>query len=171
MPRDHPKSQIRFKGLTQSDREAFMKNVILSAIIACAPIAALADVFVIADDKDGVPMVEVTEAPALAEVPEVNGNANAGFSYAQLWSGMDGFQIFKGRIAAGGSVGSHDGPDTYVAYIVSGSGTMGNDAPDGSMASSFDSGPGDVIVFGPGTMHHWVNGDEDVVFIGFQRPD
>ncbi len=148
-----------------------MKHLVLAALFALAPVAAAADVHVITDDANGVPQVVSTAPPALAEVPEINGSANEGFTYAQLWSGMEGFQVFEGRIAPGGRIVSHDGPDTYVAYIVSGSGTMGNDAPDGSMASSFEFGPGDVIVFGPGTMHHWVNGDEELMFIGFQRPN
>lgn len=25
-----------------------------------------------------------------------------------------------------------------------------------------------MIVFGPGTMHHWVNGPEETAFVGFQ---
>ncbi|TMV87150.1 hypothetical protein FGG78_19155 [Thioclava sp. BHET1] len=149
-----------------------MKNVLIAAIVALVPATtAVAEVFVITDDQAGVSKVETMEAPALANVPEVNGNANKGFTYAQLWAGMDGFQVFEGRIAADGFVGSHDGPDAYVAYIVSGQGTMGNDGPDGKTDSTFTFGPGDVIVFGPGTMHHWSDITEDVVFVGFQRPD
>lgn len=148
-----------------------MKHLFLAALFALVPNAAAADIHVITDDANGVPQVVSMAQPTLVDVPEINGKANDGFTYAQLWSGMAGFQVFEGRIAPGGRIVSHDGPDTYVAYIVSGSGTMGNDAPDGSMASSFAFGPGDLIVFGPGTMHHWINGDEELVFIGFQRPN
>ncbi|PCH99048.1 MAG: hypothetical protein COB84_00285 [Rhodobacteraceae bacterium] len=146
-----------------------MRRILYAVTAALFPVMATADIYVVTDDAAGIPKVKALEAPALTEIPEIAGMANEGFSYAQLWSGMDGYKMFEGRVAAGGKIVSHDGPDTYVGYIVSGHGTMGNDAPDGSMDSSFDFGPGDVIVFGSGTMHHWVNGDEELVFIGFQR--
>lgn len=151
--------------------EDIVKKTIPGLLLALVPAAALADVHVILDDAQGVPQVQTSAAPALTAIPEIAGKANEGFSYGQLWSGMEGYKVFEGRVAPGGKIVSHEGPDTYIAYIVSGHATMGNDAPDGSMASKFDFGPGDVIVFGPGTMHHWVNGDEELVFIGFQRAD
>ncbi|WP_165978893.1 cupin domain-containing protein [Antarcticimicrobium luteum] len=146
-----------------------MKRIICAAAMACLPAMANAEIHVITDDANGVPHVETTPSPAMSDVPEIGGKANAGFSYARLWSGMEGFEVFEGHIAPGGRIVSHDGPDTYIGCIVSGHGTMGNDAPDGTTVSRFDFGPGDVIVFGPGTMHHWVNGDEELVFIGVQR--
>jgi mannose-6-phosphate isomerase-like protein (cupin superfamily) len=146
-----------------------MKQILCAIVAALLPGFALADVYVIGDDAAGVPQVEILAAPALSDVPEIGGMANQGFSYAQLWGGMDGFKVFEGRIAPGGKIVSHEGPDTYIGYIVSGHGTLGNDAPDGTMASSIEFGPGDVIAFGPGTLHHWVNGDEELVFVGFQK--
>lgn len=146
-----------------------MKRILCTAATALLPVISMADVYVITDDAGGMPRFKTLESPALTEVPKIGAVANKGFSYAQLWSGMHGYNVFEGRIAPGGSIASHDGPETYIAYIVSGRATMGNDAPNGSMDSSFDFGPGDVIAFGPGTMHHWVNGDEELVFVGFQR--
>lgn len=148
-----------------------MKNVIFLAATLIVPSIATAEIFAVTDNAEGIPKFEVIAAPALTEVPEIAGMANEGFSYARLWSGMDGYKVFEGRVAPGGKIVSHDGPDTYIAYIVSGQGVMGNDAPDGSTDSSFEFGPGDVIAFAPGTMHHWLNGDDELVFIGFQRLD
>lgn len=146
-----------------------MKRLLTLSVALWLPVVASADIFVVEDDAAGIPQMTVTEAPALTEIPEIAGQANDGFSYGLMWQGMEGHMLFEGRVAPGGKIVSHDGPDPYVAYIVAGHGTMGNDAPDGSIASSFDFGPGDWIVFHPGTMHHWVNGDEELVFIGFQR--
>ena len=146
-----------------------MKAAVFAIMASWAPLALAAEVFVISDNNSGVPEFETLSAPELVEVPEIGGDANTGFSYAQLWAGLEGFQVFKGRIQPQGKIVSHDGPETYVAYIVSGSGTMGNDGPNGDKVSSFKFGPGDVIVFGPDTMHHWEVDDEEVVFIGFQR--
>lgn len=146
-----------------------MKHILCTVAAILLPAISMADVYVVVDDAAGIPRVKTLEAPVLTEVPEIGGKANEGFTYAQLWSGMDGYKVFEGRIAPGGLIVSHDGPDTYIAYIVSGHATMGNDAPDGTQSSSFNFGPGDVIAFGPGTKHHWVNGDEELFFVGFQR--
>ncbi len=83
---------------------------------------------------------------------------------------MGRHQVFEGPIAPKSKIVSHDGPDTYIAYIVAGHGVKGNNAPDGSQASNFEFGTGNVVVFGPGTMHDWKNGDKQITFIGFQRP-
>lgn len=115
-----------------------MKHSLIAATALLWPGLAAAEVFVITDDAEGVPKLETLESPSLSEVPEINGEANDGFTYAQLWSGMEGVTVFEGRIALAGRIVSHDGPETYVAYIVSGGGTMGNDAPDGSTDSTFD---------------------------------
>ncbi len=148
-----------------------MKNVVFLAATLIMPSLALANIFEVTDNAEGIPDIEVIAPPSLTEVPEIGSMTNEGFSCAQLWSGMDGYKVFEGRGASGGKIVSHDGPDTYIAYIVSGHGVMGNDAPDGTLVSRFEFGPGDVIAFGPGTMHHWINGGEELIFIGFQRLD
>lgn len=145
-----------------------MKPVLLAAALL-APSLAGAEIFEVTDDANGVPQFTVTEAPELTAIPEIAGNANEGFEYGQIWSGLDGYMVFEGRVAPGGHIVSYEGPDTYIGYIISGQGTIGIDGPDGQLVSRFEFGPGDTIVFGPGTMHHWVNGDEELVFIGVQR--
>ncbi len=48
------------------------------------PMMALSDAFVISDDESGIPEFEKISTPALAELPEINGEANTGITYAQL---------------------------------------------------------------------------------------
>lgn len=141
----------------------------LSAVLALSAPAA-AEVYVITDDENGNPLTETIQDPAMTEVPEIAGTPNKGFTHAMRWTGMDGFRVSEGRIAPGGTIATHDGPDTYILYVVSGKGALVMVADDGAETSRVNYKPNDVIVFGPGTLHHWVNSDEEFVFIGVEKP-
>ena len=137
-------------------------------MIATAPVWA--EVYVIEDGAGDKPLVIEKDDPALADVPDINGLPNEGFSYATRYiTAGTGLRVHHGRVEANGSIAVHEGANVYVLYVVNGSGRLFNTDPDGEVTSEVLYKANDIIVFREGTLHGWKNGEEQFDFIGFEQ--
>src|SRR5882757_3915636 len=109
-------------------------------------------------------------------IPDIDGRPNKGFSYGALYTvapgSIDiskGINVMRGRVESNGSIATHEGPQeqTYVLYVISGTGKMTLHDKDGKKYGDITYKPDDVILFSPHTWHGWVNGDKPFEFIGF----
>lgn len=119
--------------------------------------------------KSGATAPEVTKSDfSLAPVPEIEGRANAGFSYGSVFDIQDrGLSIARGHFDANGLVTPHKTRNVYVVFIVRGSGRLvlfgENQKP-----NEINFKAGDVIVLPPATLHQWRNGSEPFDFVGVE---
>lgn len=106
---------------------------------------------------------------ALSEIPEIEGKANAGFSYGNAFSVAGrGVTVARGHFEPGGFVTPHRTRNLYIVHVVRGSGMLKLFDDSGS-THSIQFAPGDVIVLPPATMHQWANGDDDPFdFVGIE---
>jgi quercetin dioxygenase-like cupin family protein len=150
----------------------------LGAVVALA-IAAPAfagDLMSIEVDPSGKAIVVNMEAGKLAPTPDIGGRPNKGFNYGALYqvppNSIDiskGINVMRGHVDANGSIALHEGPaeQTYVLYVISGTGKMTLNDKDGEQYDYITYKPDDVILFRPHTWHSWVNGDTPFEFLGF----
>jgi quercetin dioxygenase-like cupin family protein len=80
-----------------------------------------------------------------------------------------GINVMRGHVDANGSIALHEGPaeQTYVLYVISGTGKMTLNDKDGKQYGEVTYKPDDVLLFNPHTWHGWVNGDTAFEFLGF----
>jgi quercetin dioxygenase-like cupin family protein len=150
----------------------------LGAVVALA-IAAPAfagDLMSIEVDPSGKAIVVKMEPGKLAPTPDIGGRPNKGFNYGALYqvppNSIDiskGINVMRGHVDPNGSIALHEGPaeQTYVLYVISGTGKMTLNDKDGKEYDYITYKPDDVILFRPHTWHSWVNGDTPFEFIGF----
>lgn len=150
-----------------------MRKFVLSACFglgfAAAP-ALAGDVYVIENAAGKKPVVIQKDSFALGDVPAMGeGKPNQGFKYGTaLELAGTGVQIARGHVDAGGTVATHEGPQQYLLYVISGTGTLGLVDKDGTTTvAEVKYKPDDLIVFQPNTMHNWTNaGDTAMEFLG-----
>lgn len=139
-------------------------------LTTCLASAASAEVYVVQDSLGDKPIVVQKDDAALAEVPDIGGLPNKGFSYATRYiTTATGVRVQRGHVEPGGTIAIHESPNVYVLYVVNGTGKLINVAADHSETSSITYKPDDIIVFEEGTLHHWANGDQPFDFIGFEQ--
>ncbi len=150
----------------------------LGAVVALA-IAAPAfagDLTSIEVDPSGKAIAVKKEPGKLAPIPDIGGKPNKGFNYGALYqvkpNSIDigkGINVMRGHVDANGSIALHEGPaeQTYVLYVISGTGKMTLNDKDGKRYGDITYKPDDVILFQPHTWHSWVNGDTPFEFLGF----
>jgi quercetin dioxygenase-like cupin family protein len=150
----------------------------LGAVVALA-IAAPAfagDLTSIEVDPSGKAIAVKKEPGKLAPIPDISGIPNKGFNYGALYqvppNSIDigkGINVMRGHVDANGLIALHEGPaeQTYVLYVLSGTGKMTLNDKDGKKYDDITYKPDDVILFQPHTWHSWVNGDTPFEFLGF----
>jgi mannose-6-phosphate isomerase-like protein (cupin superfamily) len=126
------------------------------------------NLYVIAPKPGGAtPDVRKTEL-FLTAIPEIEGRANAGFSYGSVFEAQDrGVSIARGHFDANGLVTPHKTRNVYIVFVIRGSGQLllfGEDQK--TTVIGFKSG--DVIVLPPATLHQWRNGGEPFDFVGVE---
>jgi quercetin dioxygenase-like cupin family protein len=120
------------------------------------------DVFVIAAGQE-VRAVNV----ALDAVPDIDGQANRGFFYADvLTHPLRPLRVARGHIEPNGFVTRHPTRNHYLVTIVNGSGTIR--VHDDGRQRQIAFKPADVIVFAPQTLHEWLNGPKPLDFVGVE---
>lgn len=141
----------------------------LFALTLSALSARAGDVYVIDNAAGKKPVATKKDAFALTAVPAMGeGRPNQGFSYTTAFElAGTGVQIARGRVEPGGAVATHDGPQQYILYVVSGTGTLNLVDQTGATISDVKYKPDDVIVFQPHTLHNWKNAsDAPFEFLG-----
>jgi quercetin dioxygenase-like cupin family protein len=150
----------------------------LGAVVALA-IAAPAfagDLTSIEVDPSGKAIAVKKESGKLAPIADIGGIPNKGFNYGALYqvspNSIDigkGINVMRGHVDANGLIALHEGPaeQTYVLYVISGTGKMTLNDKDGKKYGDITYKPDDVILFQPHTWHGWVNGDTPFEFLGF----
>ena len=71
-------------------------------------------------------------------------------------------------IEPNGKIGTHEGGTVYACVVVEGKGVLTMVDTKNKESAKFNGKPGDVIVFGPNTMHRSDNGDKRTVMIGIE---
>jgi oxalate decarboxylase/phosphoglucose isomerase-like protein (cupin superfamily) len=105
---------------------------------------------------------------SLAAVPEIEGRANAGFSYGSVFEVQDrGVSIARGHFDANGLVTPHKTRNLYIVFVVRGSGKLVLFGED-QKTTEIDFKAGDVIALPPATLHQWRNGGEPFDFVGVE---
>ncbi len=68
-----------------------------------------------------------------------------------------GINVMRGHVDANGLIALHEGPaeQTYVLYVISGTGKMTLNDKDGKKYGDITYKPDDVILFQPHTWHGW----------------
>ena len=151
----------------------------LGAVVAFA-IAAPAfagDLTSIEVDPSGKVAIAVKKEPGkLAPIPDIGDIPNKGFNYGALCqvkpNSIDigkGINVMRGHVDANGLIALHEGPaeQTYVLYVISGTGKMTLNDKDGKQCGEVTYKPDDVLLFNPHTWHGWVNSDTPFEFLGF----
>ena len=150
----------------------------LGAVVALA-IAAPAvagDLTSIELDPSGKAIAVKRDPGKLALIPDIAGKPNKGFEYAAIYqvppNSIDiskGINVMRGHVDANGLIALHEGPaeQTYVLYVISGTGKMTLNDKDGKKYGDITYKPDDIILFQPHTWHGWVNGDTPFEFLGF----
>ena len=147
----------------------------VAALAITAP-AFAGDLMSIEVDPSGKAIVVKMEPGKLAPTPDIGGRPNTGFNYGALYqvppNSIDiskGINVMRGHVDANGSIALHEGPaeQTYVLYVISGTGKMTLNDKDGKQYDYITYKPDDVILFRPHTWHSWVNGDTPFEFLGF----
>lgn len=143
----------------------------LLCIAACSVLnVSHAEVYVVEDAMGDKPIVIQKDDPALADIPDIGGVPNKGFSYATRYvTAGTGLRVHRGHVEPNGKIAVHDGPNVYVLYVVNGTGKLVNVGKDGEESSNIEYKPDDIIVFRENTMHYWENGDEPFDFVGFEQ--
>ena len=145
--------------------------------LAIAAPAFAGDLTSIEVDPSGKVAIAVKKEPGkLAPIPDIGGIPNKGFNYGALYqvppNSIDigkGINVMRGHVDANGLIALHEGPaeQTYVLYVISGTGKMTLNDKDGKKYGDITYKPDDVILFQPHTWHGWVNGDTPFEFLGF----
>ena len=150
----------------------------LGAVVAFA-IAAPAfagDLTSIEVDPSGKAIAVKKEPGKLAPIPDIGDIPNKGFNYGALYqvkpNSIDigkGINVMRGHVDANGLIALHEGPaeQTYVLYVISGTGKMTLNDKDGKQCGEVTYKPDDVLLFNPHTWHGWVNSDTPFEFLGF----
>lgn len=127
-------------------------------------------------DSTGKAIAVKKEPGKLALVPDIDGRPNKGFNYGAIYqvppNSIDmskGINVMRGHVDAHGSIALHEGPEeqTYVLYVISGTGKMSLNDKDGKKYGEISYKPDDVILFRPHTWHAWINEDTPFEFLGF----
>ena len=144
--------------------------------LAMAVPACAGDLTSIELDSSGKAIAVKKEPGKLASVPDIDGRPNKGFDYGVTYqvppNSIDmskGINVMRGHVDAHGSIALHEGPaeQTYVLYVISGTGSMSLNDKDGKKYGDIAYKPDDVILFKPHTWHAWINGDTPFEFLGF----
>jgi hypothetical protein len=145
------------------------------ALAISAP-AFAGDLTSIEVDASGKAIAIKKEPGRPASIPDIGGIPNRGFNYGALYqvspNSIDigkGINVMRGHVDANGMIALHEGPaeQTYVLYVISGTGKMTLNDKDGKKYGDITYKPDDVILFRPHTWHGWVNGDTPFEFLGF----
>ena len=145
-------------------------------VLAIAAPAVAGDLTSIELDPSGKAIAVKKEPGKLALIPDIVGKPNKGFVYGAIYQvppdSIDmskGINVMRGHVDANGSIALHEGPaeQTYVLYVISGTGKMTLNDKDGKKYGDITYKPDDVILFQPHTWHGWVNGDTPFEFLGF----
>ncbi|QAU48938.1 cupin domain-containing protein [Bradyrhizobium guangzhouense] len=154
----------------------FICGLAVVATLAIGAPASAGDLTSIELDPSGKAVAVKKEPGKLVSIPDIGGRPNKGFDYAALYqvppNSIDigkGINVMRGHVDARGSIALHEGPEeqTYVLYVISGTGTMSLNDKDGKAYGEIAYKPDDVILFQPHTWHAWVNGDTPFEFLGF----
>jgi oxalate decarboxylase/phosphoglucose isomerase-like protein (cupin superfamily) len=128
--------------------------------------------YLVSPSEDGrsPPTVEMSNAD-FAEIPEIEGRANIGFSYGAVFdASARGFGVARGHFEPHGSVTPHRTRNLYIVVVLRGSGKLvlfgEHDA-----SNEIDFHAGDVIVLPPATLHQWRNGDGPFDFVGIESSE
>ena len=144
--------------------------------LAMAAPAFAGDLTSIEVDSTGKAIAVKKQPGKLAPVPDIDGRPNKGFNYGVTYqvppNSIDmskGINVMRGHVDAHGSIALHEGPEeqTYVLYVISGTGKMSLNDKDGKKYGDISYKPDDVILFKPHTWHAWINGDTPFEFLGF----
>lgn len=77
-----------------------------------------------------------------------------------------GVTVARGHVSAGKSVPPHAGDTNYALYVLSGTGHLTLCDDNGKETGRIAFAPGDLIVFPPHAQHGWINGGEDMEWLG-----
>ena len=151
------------------------KNVLFSIVsivfLACvvAPVHG-GEVYCVENSKGNIPVIIQKNPYSLGPVPELMERKCEGFSFGLLYRYTDGsIGVWKGEIAPNGTISQHHGNNTWVCYIIEGSGEVLNADHDLKVYNTIQYGPGDVLAFRPDAMHAWKNGPKKTVFIAVEQ--
>src|SRR5260370_27021730 len=131
------------------------------ALTIAAP-AFAGDLTSIEVDPSGKAIAVKKEPGKLAPIPDIGGIPNKGFNYGALYqvppNSIDigkGINVMRGHVDANGLIALHEGPaeQTYVLYVISGTGKMTLNDKDGKKDGDITFNPDDVILFHPPTRH------------------
>jgi mannose-6-phosphate isomerase-like protein (cupin superfamily) len=124
--------------------------------------------FIASKSEDGLPPKVEASAAALADIPEIDGRPNAGFSYAGVADFSDlRLGLARGRFEAGGWVTPHKTSNFYIVVVLSGSGTLALFG-ENQTVTEISFAAGDVIVLPPATLHQWRNSNKPFDFVGIE---
>jgi quercetin dioxygenase-like cupin family protein len=126
-------------------------------------------VYLVSHSADGrsPPAVEVSKAD-VAEIPEIEGRANIGFSYGAVFDeSARGLGVARGHFEPHGLVTPHRTQNLYIVVVLRGSGKLVLFGED-QASNEIDFHAGDVIVLPPATLHQWRNGDGSFDFVGIE---
>jgi quercetin dioxygenase-like cupin family protein len=131
--------------------------------------SSFAEVYVIENSKDNVPIIIDKGEAELPEIAELNNGACKGFRMNTVYTTVGtGLLAHRIELAAGGNISDHSGPNIFIAYIVQGNGLLVN-TKDGKKVNEIQYKAGDILVFRPDTMHYWTGGTEKTVMFGVQQ--
>ena len=148
--------------------------------IALAAPAFAGDLTSIEVDSGGKTIAIKMQPGKIASIPDISGRPNNGFNYGAIYqvppNGIDiskGINVMRGHVDANGSIALHEGPEeqTYVLYVISGTGKMTLNDKDGKQYGEVTYKPDDILLFHPHTWHGWVNGDKPFEFLGFDMQE
>jgi quercetin dioxygenase-like cupin family protein len=121
--------------------------------------------YLIENDEKGVPrasrLPDITWV-SLQELLEQASAGDLGTLYAATPSGKEPVALGMVTCEPGGTIATHTGPQTAMCYVVQGQGKL--TLPGGE---AIDYQPNDCIVFKPGTLHGWENGDKPAAMLAF----
>jgi quercetin dioxygenase-like cupin family protein len=110
--------------------------------------------YIIENGKDGYP-VAMDKGPLAI--------AGEGWAAGAISEGGVDFYVF--RAAPNAPLEAHKSPESWIGYVVSGSGELGLTDESGNQKSVIRYKPGDIMVFRPDTMHSWKNGSTEAVIL------
>ena len=150
------------------------------AALAIAAPAVAGDLTSIELGSGGKAIAVKKEPGKLALIPDIAGKPNKGFEYAAIYqvppNSIDiskGINVMRGHVDANGLIALHEGPaeQTYVLYVISGTGKMTLNDKDGKQYGEVAYKPDDILLFHPHTWHGWINGDKPFEFLGFDMQE